>query len=121
MQYGGMFYLYIEYPNSVKNYWIKLGCVYMEVSHLHIETCFEMILIQVLSQQIFFGKYFSGRGGDHWMSNMQKTWKRILVKTNCMQAHSFESVRMRKSSTKSLTVNQALGRLSSKKPYYGAI
>ena len=59
MQYGGMFYLYIEYPNSVKNYWIKLGCVYMEVNHLHIETCFEMILIQVLSQQIFFGKYFS--------------------------------------------------------------
>ena len=46
------------------------------------------------------------------MSNMQKTWKRILVKTNCMQAHSFESVRMRKSSTKSLTVNQAKGRLS---------
>ena len=59
MQYGGMFYLYIEYPNSVKNYWITLGCVYMEVSHLHIETCFEMILIQVLSQQIFFSKSFS--------------------------------------------------------------
>jgi hypothetical protein len=29
--------------------------------------------------------------------------------TDCVQAHSFESVRMRKSSTKSLTVNQALG------------
>jgi hypothetical protein len=48
------------------------------------------------------------------MSDMQKTWKRILVKTDCVQAHSFESVRMRKSSIKLLTVNQALGRLSSK-------
>ena len=24
------------------NYWIQLGCVYMEVSHLHIEMCFEI-------------------------------------------------------------------------------
>ena len=40
------------------------------------------------------------------MSNMQKAWKHILVKTDCVQAHSFESVRMRKSwPTKSLTVN----------------
>ena len=30
--HGGMFYIYIEYPNSVKNYWITLGCVYMEVT-----------------------------------------------------------------------------------------
>ena len=42
------------------------------------------------------------------MSNMQKVWKHIFVKTDCVQAHSFESVRMRKSSTQSLTVNQAL-------------
>jgi hypothetical protein len=55
------------------------------------------------------------------MSNMQKAWKHVLVKTNCMQAHSFEFLRMRKSSIKSPTVNQALGRLSSKKPHYGAI
>jgi hypothetical protein len=44
------------------------------------------------------------------MSNIQKARKHILVKTDCVQAHSFESVRMRKSSTKSRTVNQALGR-----------
>jgi hypothetical protein len=48
MQYGGIcFYIYIL--NIIilsNNYWIKLGCVYMEVSHLHIEMCFEIILIQ---------------------------------------------------------------------------
>ena len=60
MQYGGICFICILNILIIlsNNYWIKLGCVYMEVSHLHIELCFEMILIQVLSQQIFCRQIF---------------------------------------------------------------
>jgi hypothetical protein len=56
--YGGICFIYILNILIIlsNNYWIKLGCVYM--SHLHIEMCFEMILIQVLCQQIFCRQIF---------------------------------------------------------------
>jgi hypothetical protein len=69
MQYGGIcFYIYILNILIIlsNNYWIKLGCVYMEVSHFHIEMCFEMILIQFLSQQIFCQQIFLLLHGDDY-------------------------------------------------------
>ena len=66
IKHGGIcFYIYIlNILILSNNYWIKLGCVYMDVSHLHIEMCFEIILIQVLSQQIFCQQIFRLLGGD---------------------------------------------------------
>ena len=75
MQYGGICFIYILniYIILSNNYWIKLGCVYMEMIHLHIAMCFGMIVIQVLSQQIFCRQIY----------NMQKAWKHILVPIVC--------------------------------------
>jgi hypothetical protein len=58
MHYGGICFICTLNILIIlsNNYWIKLGCVYM--SHLHIDMCFQMILIQFLSQQIFFRQIF---------------------------------------------------------------